>query len=147
MALQFAPGLVRAFVPVDRIDTYILLRGDRPIYVGRSDHCVRRQLLNHPPLGTANHLLWQPTPSRFAAFALEAYWFHRLDGYGGRLNEILRPDRCNPAAIPPVWSRGISCASTSSEQNAPSWRTVDRPHRISLAAGPPHTPTYEGNLP
>jgi len=44
-----SPWLVRSLIPVDYIGTYSLYRvtGKEPIYVGRSDTCLRNRLLRH----------------------------------------------------------------------------------------------------
>jgi hypothetical protein len=107
VAFRFAPVVVRAFVPPDHIGTYLLMRGEEAIYVGRSDHCVRRRLLGHPLMEDATHFLWQPARSAFSAFSLESHWFHRLVNSAGHYMNDIHPARplqatrscpwCNPA--------------------------------------------------
>lgn len=77
MAFQLKPTTIRALVPRRIPGTYLLLAGSRPIYVGRSDTCLRTRLASHNHLNKASHVLWEPAPTPAAAFALEAFWFHK----------------------------------------------------------------------
>lgn len=78
LALLFAPRVVSTMVPPGFVGVYLLLKDRRPVYVGRSDHCVRSRLLAHPLLQVATHFVWEPCRDPTAAYHLEAFWFHRL---------------------------------------------------------------------
>lgn len=87
-AMPLLPHIVRAVVPRSSRGAYLLLRQARPVYVGRSDLCVRTRLSTHPLIGVATHFLWEPCRNRMAAFSIESIWFHRLQGRPGVLNFI-----------------------------------------------------------
>lgn len=86
LAFPLIPATVRAIVPARAIGAYLLLQGDRPVYVGRSDRCVRARLAAHPLLHIATHFIWEPCSRPLAAFFLESLWFHRLSGQSAVLN-------------------------------------------------------------
>jgi hypothetical protein len=100
LALRFRPRIVQAVVPARAIGAYLLLLGEHPLYIGRSDRCVRTRLCDHPLLWVATHFVWEPCRDAVAAFLLESLWFHRLAGEPGGLN-IVHPS--TPAGS------GMSC--------------------------------------
>ncbi len=77
-AFRFDSNVVRAMLPAGVIGAYLLLRRNAPVYIGRSDHCLRSRLANHPMLGRATHVAWEPCRGPFQAFCLEAFWYHRI---------------------------------------------------------------------
>lgn len=77
LAFRLTPPTVRALVPSGTPGTYLLLRGDVPLYVGRSDTCLQSRLVNHNHLSAATHVLWEPAREAWTAFCLEAWWWHR----------------------------------------------------------------------
>jgi hypothetical protein len=77
MAFQLKPATIKALVPGRVPGTYLLLAGSKPIYVGRSDTCLRTRLARHNHLSKASHVLWEPASTSATAFALEAFWFHK----------------------------------------------------------------------
>lgn len=105
-ALRLVPETVRAVVPPDEFGAYMLLRRGRPVYVGRSDLCVRTRLVTHPLLGIATHFVWEPCRSRISAFALESFWFHRLHGKADVMN-LIHPASPEDSGVPcPFCSSG-----------------------------------------
>lgn len=76
-AFRLTPSAIRAMVPERCIGVYILFRNDTPIYVGRSDHCLRRRLSTHNHLWEATHVSWEFTPTVQQAYVLEAHLFHQ----------------------------------------------------------------------
>lgn len=76
LAFTLAPDTLRELIPPRTIGAYLLLDGMVPIYVGRSDHCLRDRLSTHNHRHLATHVLWQPTRTRLEAYLLEAFWFH-----------------------------------------------------------------------
>ena len=77
IAFRCAPRTVRAMLPQNLIGAYLLLRGRVPVYVGRSDTCLRTRLSTHNHLGPATHVTWEATRTPVAAFHLESFWYHR----------------------------------------------------------------------
>ncbi|WP_307813044.1 GIY-YIG nuclease family protein [Planomonospora parontospora] len=74
---RLTPPAIRAMMPERCIGVYILFRNDTPIYVGRSDHCLRRRLSTHNHLQEATHVAWEFTPTVQQAYVLEAHLFHQ----------------------------------------------------------------------
>lgn len=88
-AFRFLLSVVRAMVPPGEIGTYFLLTSAGPVYVGRSDFCVRNRLTaGHPMQNKATHFTWEPRGSGWDAFCQEAFWFHRLRQRGLAANSI-----------------------------------------------------------
>jgi hypothetical protein len=108
-AFRFRQRVIRAIVPIRTRGAYLLLSGENPLYIGRSDHCVQSRLAGHPLLGIATHFLWEPCGSSVRAFCLEAFWYHRLAGELGGLILI------HPAS--PVGS-GFGCPFCSMDDEA-----------------------------
>jgi hypothetical protein len=78
LAFPFVPGVLRALIPDGVVGTYLLLREGAPVYVGRSDTCLRRRLASHNHIGRATHVSWEVCRSATNAYVTEAHWFHRL---------------------------------------------------------------------
>lgn len=76
LAFRFTPTTVRALVPAGVPGTYLLLKGHVPVYVGRSDTCLRTRLTTHNHLDLATHVLWESAKDAWQAFDLEAWWWH-----------------------------------------------------------------------
>lgn len=92
-AFRFIPAIVRALVPPGIIGCYVLMIGDSPVYVGRSDSCLRQRLSRHGHIGFATHFLWQPCKNPVAAFNLESLWYHHLrHDLGRNLLNTIHPD-------------------------------------------------------
>lgn len=98
LAVRFTAEAVRSLMPRAVIGAYLLLREGEPVYIGRSDNCLRTRLSKHPLLGEVSHVAWQPCRNAQHAYMLEAYWFHRLKDAATTLNSI------HPAR-PHNWSR------------------------------------------
>lgn len=77
LAFRFIPTVINALLPERSIGVYMLLQGDTPVYVGRSDHCLRQRLSRHNHLRAATHVTWEFTPTVQHAYVLEAHLFHR----------------------------------------------------------------------
>lgn len=88
LAIPMDPAFVRACIPAGTVGTYLLLQGERPIYVGRSDHCLRTRLVGHELAGEVSHVSFSPCRTPQHAFSVEADWYHRLSDVGGARNAI-----------------------------------------------------------
>lgn len=72
-----APSITAA-LPKGSIGAYLLLTaGGSPIYVGRSDTCLRQRLLRHPLRRKATHFTATVVSAPHEAYMLECYWWHR----------------------------------------------------------------------
>jgi hypothetical protein len=118
--LPFRPGFVRVAVSPRHPGVYLLLRRGRPIYIGRSDRCVRARLARHPYLGRADQFVWYPCRSAVHAFYLESFWYHALREEGVARN-LIHPAR--PAGS------GIACPFCS---DVPETRLVTPPVATAL---------------
>lgn len=94
LALPADPAWIRVLVPKGYAGAYLLLQGHTPIYVGRSDCCLRRRLCQHEKLAEASHLVWEPCHDPLRAFYLEAFWYDQLNHLPSMRNQIhpARPD-------------------------------------------------------
>lgn len=95
LALPFQRRMIRQVIPPGTTGVYLLLNGKDPVYVGRSDTCLRRRLVGHPLLERLTHVAFEACGSPCRAFYLEAFWFHELMGLPTTLN-LIHPAR--PAA-------------------------------------------------
>lgn len=81
VALRFTRSVVNMQIPAGTIGAYLLLRHEQeqatPLYVGRSDTCLRRRLTRHPLRGRATHFVAAPTANCHQAYAIESAWYHR----------------------------------------------------------------------
>ena len=77
-AISLWPSLIRGTVPRGALGAYCIYRGRVPVYVGRSDRCVRARLLAHAASRRGTHFVWEVAPTARAAFVLESLWYHRL---------------------------------------------------------------------
>ncbi len=77
LAFRMTPRTIRALIPVATPGTYLLLSGRVPVYVGRSDRCLQTRLAAHNHLHTVSHVVWEPARDQWAAFCLEAWWWHQ----------------------------------------------------------------------
>lgn len=87
-AFRFTPEVVYALIPSKVIGAYLLFNNDKPVYVGRSDNCLRRRLINHPFIEVASYFLWNICHSKFHAFCVESFWFHKFQHQTQLLNII-----------------------------------------------------------
>ncbi len=78
LAFRFTPAAIRLYVPGQVIGSYLLLDHGHPVYIGRSDTCLRRRLESHPLLGATSHVAWEAASTPERAFLSEAFWFHEL---------------------------------------------------------------------
>lgn len=88
IAFLAVPSVIRTFVPAGKPGVYMLLRGEIPFYVGRSDRCTQTRLASHPLLAMATHVTWEPCTTALHAFHLESAWFHALKSLNQLTNQI-----------------------------------------------------------
>ncbi|MBF0129427.1 MAG: hypothetical protein HQL33_05515 [Alphaproteobacteria bacterium] len=88
IAIPADSGWLASMIPHGVVGAYLLVDGDRPFYVGRSDSCLRRRLLGNPLLQAATHVFWEVCPSALRAFHMEAFWYDRLSPSGALLNKV-----------------------------------------------------------
>ena len=95
VALRFTRSIVNMQIPAGTIGAYVLLRYEQqqatPLYVGRSDTCLRRRLTRHPLCGRATHFVAAPTRNRHQAFAIESAWYHRYLATGASISNQIHP--------------------------------------------------------
>lgn len=98
-AFRFTPEVVRGLIPNNLVGVYLLFHQGEPVYVGRSDNCLRTRLANHPLIGQASYFTYEICHNRLRAFYLEAYWFHQLQEFTSQrlLNSIHpgKPANCS----------------------------------------------------
>jgi hypothetical protein len=82
------PSSFHALIPWATVGTYLLLAQDKPIYVGRSDKCLRSRLSRHELIDNATHVVWEPFQSPLQAYVAECAWYHELTETGMPLNAI-----------------------------------------------------------
>ena len=82
------PDVLKTVIPRGQIGAYLLLNNGKPIYIGRSDHCILTRLLRHERIKNATHVVWEPCKSVDQAFALEAAWYHHPQIGGSLINQI-----------------------------------------------------------
>lgn len=87
-AFRLTSAVVRSMLVDGSIGTYVLLRYNVPVYVGRSDHCLRQRLTKHNHAKIATHVTWEITETVVQAFHLEAYLYHH---YRGQLINKIHP--------------------------------------------------------
>lgn len=87
-AYRMEPTVLRALIPSGVPGTYVLLRDNEPVYVGRSDTCVLRRLCTHEHALDATHVTWEPSSTPERAFYLEAALFHTLMPKGRLINQL-----------------------------------------------------------
>lgn len=77
---RLSPWLVRALIPVDYIGTYSLyrFREKEPIYVGRSDTCLRNRLLRHAHTKRADYFDYDIQWTLEKCFIAECSAYHAL---------------------------------------------------------------------
>lgn len=100
---RFSFPLTRRYVssslPAGVPGCYLLLdRDGRPLYVGRSDECLRQRLLGHPLSlrRRASHFTAAVTDTPRGAYLLECYWWHRYRRDGvGLINRIHPASQAN----------------------------------------------------
>lgn len=80
VAYAVRTDLLRAVIPPGHAGTYVLLKHDAAMYVGRSDTCVLTRLCQHELLPKVTHVTWEPSSTPERAYRLEAAWFHQFRG-------------------------------------------------------------------
>lgn len=140
VAFPFTPATIRLHIPRNVIGSYLLLDYGCPVYIGRSDSCLRRRLGAHPLLGAVTHVAWEAASSPERAFLIEAFWFHELRSDDRVLN-LAHPAR--PAGS----ARNCPyCSSGQGERKALLWALrscASRAHRPRAV----QTDTSTGTMP
>ena len=87
---RLSPWLVRALVPVAYIGTYSLYRfGEaEPIYVGRSDICLRNRLLRHAHTKRADYFNYDIQSTLEKCFIAECSAYHAMLG---KIDNLIHP--------------------------------------------------------
>ena len=75
---QLRPWLIRALIPVGVVGTYILWSPTAPVYIGRSDTCLRRRLTEHAANWPEIFFTYDVAISIEDAYAMECSLFHAL---------------------------------------------------------------------
>lgn len=88
LAVPMHPDWLAALLPRGLSGAYVLLRGGRPRYVGRSDACLLARLSGHDLRGDATHVAWTVCADAAHAFHAECHWYHAMAGEAGVLNRI-----------------------------------------------------------
>ncbi|MFJ2805389.1 GIY-YIG nuclease family protein [Kitasatospora sp. NPDC087271] len=91
-SFRLAPWVVRALIPNGYIGAYVLYRHGAPHYIGRSDTCVRRRLLQHCASVRGEYFTYDVHTSADQAFTAECSLYHVLRPH---LTNVLHPDRPN----------------------------------------------------
>lgn len=87
------PWLIRAMIPAGTIGTYTLWDDGKPIYIGRSDTCLRRRLIEHASKRPAGlYFTFDVSRSPQDAYAMECSLFHAI---GDDTTNIDHPPRAN----------------------------------------------------
>lgn len=87
-AILLQPNIIRATIPLGVIGVYCVYRKRIPIYVGRSDRCIRARLLAHAASGLGTHFTYEVTSNAAGAFLVESLWYHHLRDSGSGLNRV-----------------------------------------------------------
>lgn len=91
-AFRMTRQRITAFLPAGLPGAYLLLDSPaQPLYVGRSDRCLRSRLLHHPLRRRATHFTAAVTDGPRGAFMLESYWWHRYRLHGVELLNLIHP--------------------------------------------------------
>jgi hypothetical protein len=91
VALPLGEPYIHAVIPVAIKGVYVLLDSQKPVYVGRSDVCLRNRLDAHARCKFGTHFMWQPVLSTLAGYYLEAYLFHKYSPLY-RVRNRIHPD-------------------------------------------------------
>lgn len=132
-ALRFTRGVVNLQVPTGTIGAYLLVEHDeegvRPLYVGRSDTCLRRRLSRHPLHGRATHFVVAPARDPHQAYGIESYWYHRYRSMGCSIANQIHPASpartgrrcpfCPEAAVVRALSRALPRPRNSETRSTP----------------------------
>ena len=94
-AYRLASWMVRALIPESRIGSYVLIDRDEPVYVGRSDTCLRRRLLQHAHRRRAEYFAYNVHHTRIQAYTMECALYHAL---APQIRNLIHPDSPDQAA-------------------------------------------------
>ena len=84
------PWLIRTLIPIDYIGTYSLykFKGKEPIYIGRSDTCLRNRLLSHAHTKRADYFDYDIQWTVAKCFVAECSTYHALLG---QIDNLIHP--------------------------------------------------------
>ncbi|MEU5858959.1 GIY-YIG nuclease family protein [Nocardiopsis dassonvillei] len=88
--LRLRPWVVRAMIPQRHIGTYVLFHHGHEHYIGRSDTCLRRRLLQHCTTGHAEYFTYDVHTTPEQAFSMECSLYHT---HRHQLINIRHPDQ------------------------------------------------------
>jgi hypothetical protein len=116
----------RALIPESRIGSYVLIDGDKPVYVGRSDTCLRRRLLQHANRQRAEYFAYNIHHTRIQAYTMECALYHALIP---EIRNLIHPDSPDQTAVrcsfcSPDWAQPhlVSPFAHSTHRYVPSQR-------------------------
>ncbi|MFK0402735.1 hypothetical protein ACIQTT_10425 [Microbacterium sp. NPDC090225] len=95
--MLLTPWLIRACIPDGTVGTYTLWDSAGPVYIGRSDTCLRRRLLEHAakwPVGI--YFTFDVSHSVHDAFTMECSLFHALGDTTTNIDHPPRPRLGDP---------------------------------------------------
>src|SRR5688500_344045 len=74
--IRLDTAVISESIPASVAGAYVLMVAQVPVYVGRSDYCLRSRLLTHELLGRVTHFCWRITRNAVQAYYHECAWFH-----------------------------------------------------------------------
>jgi hypothetical protein len=100
-AIPASHSWIRAMLVPRIAGAYVMLQDGIPIYVGRSDRCLRQRLLTHEKLALATHLHWRVCATPRKAFEQESFWFDHFSKVHSLHNSIHPAvPNCDPRPCP-----------------------------------------------
>ena len=105
MAVPLTSSWISELIPNNTIGAYLLWNEIEPIYVGRSDNCLKTRLITHNHRGEATHVTWQVANTPSQAYQFECFWYSWAKQQNRCLNQIApaRPSKQN--SISPLLSK------------------------------------------
>lgn len=95
-AYALTSWMVRALIPEARIGSYVLIDSGEPVYVGRSDTCLRRRLLQHAHRQRAEYFAYNVHHTRIQAYTMECALYHALTP---QIRNRIHPDSPDRAVV------------------------------------------------
>ena len=102
-----------SMLPNGVIGAYVLLKGHKPFYIGRSDSCLAGRLLRHEYLAETSHVFWEVCRDPIRAYHCEAYWYDRAGASHALRNRVHparptgHPDPCPFCSIDADYLRSL----------------------------------------
>ncbi|MCV6620117.1 MAG: hypothetical protein OIF51_00015 [Cellvibrionaceae bacterium] len=88
VAIPLCTEWISELIPNGIPGAYVLYKDEQPIYVGRSDTCLKRRLLSHDYRTLATHATWQIANNPEQAYHYECFWYDWAKEKPGFLNQI-----------------------------------------------------------